>query len=209
MDATHSLLAFAAAAAIMTMTPGIDTAMVLRSAAAGGARQAILAAIGISLGCLAWGAAVALGLGAVLAASTLAFTILKFAGAAYLMWLGVKLLVSPRNRLTTEDVSDAGLDVRRALRRGLLTNLLNPKVGVFYITFLPQFVPHGAEVVSFSFLLACIHVLLGMLWFGALIAAAVPFGRFLARGAVVRTLDRITGGIFVAFGLRLALARQP
>ncbi len=207
MDAAHSIIAFTAAAALLTVTPGIDTVMVLRSVAGGNARQGVHAAIGIGLGCLAWGAAAALGLGAVLAASELAFAILKFTGAAYLAWLGVKLIVRPRDRLAIENAVDG--DARQALRRGLLTNLLNPKVGIFYITFLPQFVPAGADMVAFSFLLACIHVLLGWLWFGVLIAAAVPFGRFLSRGTVVRALDRMTGGIFIAFGLRLALARQP
>lgn len=209
MDVTQSLVAFTVAAMVLTITPGVDTAMVIRSAVLGGARQAALAALGIALGCLAWGAAVALGLGAVLAASTLAFTILKFAGAAYLIWMGVKLIVSPRDRLAIEGGADAVPDARLALRRGLLTNLLNPKIGVFYISFLPQFVPAGADMVSFSFLLACIHVLMSMVWFAALIATAVPLGRFLARPPVVKALDRITGGIFVAFGLRLALARQP
>jgi len=207
MDAAHSILAFTVAAIVLTITPGIDSVMVLRSTAIGGARQGIHASIGIGLGCLVWGAAAALGLGAVLEASELAFTILKLAGAAYLVWLGARLILSPRDRLDMNDgVADA--DMRHALKRGFLTNLLNPKVGIFYITFLPQFVPAGANVVTFSFLLACIHVLLSIVWLGMLIAAAVPFGRFLARGAVVRTLDRITGGIFVAFGLRLALARQ-
>jgi len=206
MDATHSLLAFTVAATVLTITPGVDSAMVLRSAATGGARQAIRAGIGIGLGCLIWGAAAALGLGAVLAASELAFTILKLAGAAYLIWLGAKLILTPRDSLAVDGAADA--DMRHALKRGLLTNLLNPKIGIFYITFLPQFVPAGFNVVTFSFLLACIHVLLSILWFAMLIAAAVPFGRFLSRGPVMRALDRITGGIFVAFGLRLALARQ-
>lgn len=207
MDATHSIVAFTAAAALLTITPGIDTVMVLRSAAGGNTRQGVNAAIGIGLGCLAWGGAAALGLGVVLAASELAFIILKLAGAAYLAWLGVKLILWPRDRLAVDGAGN--MDARHALRRGFLTNLLNPKVGIFYITFLPQFVPPGADVVAFSFLLACIHVLLGWLWFGALIAAAVPFGRFLSRAAVVRGLDRMTGGLFIAFGLRLALARQP
>lgn len=206
MDAAHSIIAFTAAAALLTVTPGIDTVMVLRSVAGGDARQGVYAAIGIGLGCLFWGAAAALGLGVVLAASELAFTMLKLAGAAYLAWLGVTLILRPRDRLAVEGGTDT--NTRQALRRGFLTNLLNPKVGIFYITFLPQFVPAGADMVAFSFLLACIHVVLGWLWFGILIAAAVPFGRFLARGAVVRALDRMTGGLFIAFGLRLAFARQ-
>ena len=93
------------------------------------------------------------------------------------------------------------------MRRGFLTNLLNPKVGVFYVTFLPQFVPAGADVATFSFVLAAIHVLLSLVWFAALIAATVPLGRALRRPAVIKWLDRITGGVFVAFAARLALAK--
>jgi threonine/homoserine/homoserine lactone efflux protein len=89
----------------------------------------------------------------------------------------------------------------------LLTNLLNPKVGVFYITFLPQFIPAAASVALFSFLLATIHVLLSVVWFAVLIAATVPMGRLLRRPRVVKGLDRVTGGVFIAFGAKLALSK--
>jgi threonine/homoserine/homoserine lactone efflux protein len=205
MTMLQSLLAFLLAASILTVTPGVDTAMVLRTAAVGGPRPAGFAALGIALGCLVWGAAVSMGLGALLAASELAYAILKWTGAAYLLWLGIGLIVRPRRAIAAG--GEAGGDGRQALRRGLLTNLLNPKVGVFYVTFLPQFVPAGASVAAFSFLLAGVHVVLGLAWFAVLIAATVPLGRVLARPHVVTAMDRLTGGIFVAFGLRLALVR--
>lgn len=206
---TQSLLAFLAAASILTITPGVDTAMVLRTAAAGGPRPAGHAAAGIALGCLVWGAIVSLGLGALLAASELAFTLLKWVGSAYLLWLGLGLILKPRETIQGAGAAPvAGLGSFDALRRGFLTNLLNPKVGVFYITFLPQFVPAGASAAGFSFMLALIHVLLGLFWFAALIAATVPMSRFLARPRVVRVMDRLTGSVFVAFGVRLALSRR-
>jgi threonine/homoserine/homoserine lactone efflux protein len=93
-----------------------------------------------------------------------------------------------------------------ALRTGLLTNLLNPKVGVFYVSFLPQFVPEGANVAGHTFWLAGIHVALSLAWFALLIAATVPVREWLRQPAAVRTLDRLTGAIFVAFGIRLAVA---
>ncbi len=93
------------------------------------------------------------------------------------------------------------------LKQGLLTNILNPKVGVFYVTFLPQFVPAGANVALFSFLLAMIHVLLSIVWFAALISATVPMGRMLRRSRFVRAMDRIAGAIFVGFGAKLAFSR--
>jgi threonine/homoserine/homoserine lactone efflux protein len=211
MTVVESLLAFTVAASILTVTPGLDTALVLRTAAVGGPRPAVFAAAGIGVGCLAWGAIVSLGLGALLAASALAFTLVKYAGAAYLLWLGLQLLLRPRSSAApSHDNGGRGMhETHAALRRGFLTNMLNPKVGVFYVTFLPQFIPTGANVAAYSFLLAFIHVVLGMLWFAALIAATAPMGRVLSRARVVRTLDRLCGGIFIAFGVKLALARQP
>ncbi len=149
-----------------------------------------------------------LGLGALLAASEYAFTLLKWAGAAYLLWLGVHLVLKPRDRLTLNSAPATGSGTRGDLIRGYLSNILNPKVGIFYVTFLPQFVPAGVNVAGFSFLLACIHVLLGMLWFALLIAATIPLGRFLARPPVIRALDRLTGIFFIGFGIRLALAKR-
>jgi threonine/homoserine/homoserine lactone efflux protein len=197
------LIAFLVAASILTITPGVDTAMVLRAAAVEGKRPAISAALGICLGCLVWGAAVSLGLGAVLRASELAYTIVKFAGAAYLMWLGAKLILAPRSTADGDALPQLGTG-RDAFWRGLMTNLLNPKVGVFYVTFLPQFVPGGANVAAYSFALACIHVLLGLLWFALLIAATAPLGKALRQPRMVKLLDRLTGGIFMAFGVKLA-----
>lgn len=207
MSTVQALLAFVATASILTLTPGVDTAMVLRSAASGGPRPAAYAAIGIALGCLVWGAAVSVGLGALLAASEAAFTAVKWAGAAYLLYLGLKLILRPRSDMGPAENGSKAAEPWALLRQGLLTNLLNPKVGVFYITFLPQFLPAGATVATFSFLLASIHVLLSLLWFAVLIAATVPMGRLLRRPLVVKTLDRITGGVFIAFGAKLALSR--
>ncbi|MEG3168024.1 LysE family transporter [Sphingomonas sp. LB3N6] len=126
----------------------------------------------------------------------MAYTVLKWAGAAYLLWLGVNLLLRPRNGIMDDTVSPP-IPVRRgeAMRRGFLTNLLNPKIGVFYATFLPQFVPAVSNVAAFSFALAFIHVTIGTAWFTMLIAATAPFNGQLCRPAVVRALDRMTGGI--------------
>lgn len=213
MTTLQALIAFTAAASLLTVTPGVDTAMVLRSAATGGRRPAVSAAAGIAMGCLAWGAAVSAGLGALLMASGTAFTIVKWAGAAYLIWLGARAILFPRRGADAGEPGSPGPAggpdgaAWPMFRQGLLTNLLNPKVGVFYITFLPQFVPAGASVALFSLVLATIHVLLGVVWFAVLIAATVPMGRFLRRPRVVTALDRVTGGVFLAFGARLALSR--
>jgi len=206
MSLETALIAYVAAAALLTITPGLDTAMVLRTAAVEGPRRAVLAALGIVCGCLAWGAAVALGLTAVLAASHLAYLALKWAGAAYLAWLGVGLILKPRSRFELAATAEA--KAGNWWLRGFLTNLLNPKVGVFYVSFLPQFVPAHVAAGPFMFLLATIHGVLGVIWFAALIAAASPLKRWLQRQAVVRWLDRVTGVVFLGFGLRLALDRR-
>lgn len=210
MTLTQSLLTFTVAAALLAATPGVDTALVLRTLVASGARRALQAALGIAAGCLIWGAVVALGLGALLTASTLAFNVLKAVGAAYLLWQGVKLLLRRAGTdLTQTDLAEAPTLARgSAFWTGFLTNVLNPKVGVFYVTLLPQFVVSEVPAGPYIFALAGIHVGLSLLWFVLLIAAARPLQRWLARPRVQTALDRITGGVFVAFGLRLVVA-QP
>jgi len=206
---SQALIAFGLAAGLLTITPGLDTALVLRTAAAEGWRRAAATAIGIGLGCLAWGAAAAFGAGALLVASHAAYTILKWAGAAYLVWLGVAPLRKPRERFDTGAGAAApsgGLVA--ALAKGFWNNLLNPKVGVFYVSFLPQFVPAGASPAAFGLLLAAIHVVMGLIWAGGLILATAPIAKALRKPGVVRWLDRATGGVFVAFGVRIALERR-
>ena len=206
MTLAQSLSAFTLAAALLTLTPGLDTALVLRTAAAEGPKRAALAGAGILLGCLAWGAAAAVGLGALLTASTLAFTVLKWAGAAYLVWMGLGLILKPRDRFDTGAAHQAPRG--GWLWRGLFTNLLNPKVGVFYVSFLPQFLVEGVPAGPYMFALAAIHAALGALWFACLIAATRPISRALRQPAVVRWMDRATGGVFIGFGLKLALERR-
>jgi len=220
MDVLTSLGAFTVAAAILTVTPGLDTALVLRTSTVEGPRAAGQAAVGIVLGCLTWGALAAVGVGALLRASHLAFDALRFAGAGYLVFLGVRLVARALARRTAGTPAGTaaptpGPPVRpgRALpggwfSRGLLTNLLNPKVGVFYASFLPQFIPHGAPVTAFSLLLAAIHAVLGLVWFAFLIAATGRIGTWLARPRVQASLDGATGAVFVLAGARIALDRS-
>jgi threonine/homoserine/homoserine lactone efflux protein len=209
MTIAQALAAFCIAAALLTILPGLDTALVLRTAAAEGPRQAALAGLGIVMGCLTWGAAVAFGLGALLAASELAFTVLKWTGALYLVWLGVNLILEPRSGFALQ----IGGEVRSRsshgwLGRGFLTNLLNPKIGVFYVSFLPQFLPAHVPAGPFILLLAVLHALMGVVWFALLIVATRPIARALKRPSVVRRLDRATGLVFLSFGVKLALVRQ-
>jgi threonine/homoserine/homoserine lactone efflux protein len=199
------LLSFLVAAVILTITPGVDTALVLRTCLVEGRKAALQASVGIALGCLAWGGAVSFGLGALLQASEWAYAVARGLGAAYLLWLGWGLLLRPRNGMDwgPGTVPSVGSN---AFGRGLLANLLNPKVGVFYVTFLPQFVPEGAPVAVFTFGLACLHVALSLAWFALLMAATAPLSRCLREPRWVRLLDRMTAGVLIAFGIRLAVS---
>ncbi|AQT10776.1 threonine/homoserine/homoserine lactone efflux protein [Pseudomonas protegens] len=206
MSITENLLAFTLAATLLTLTPGLDTALVLRTATVEGRRQALRAALGINAGCLIWGAAVAFGLGALIAVSERAFNLLKYCGAAYLAWLGLNMLLRPRHSFApTGANSDPGTNW---FLKGMLGNVLNPKVGVFYVSFLPQFIPQGQPLVAWTFGLVSIHVVLGLVWSLLLIAATRPLAGVLQREKVIQWMDRTTGMIFVLFAARLALSRR-
>ncbi len=210
------MLLYIVAAGLLTITPGMDTAMVIRSSTAGGPRNGAAASLGICLGLLVWGMSAAFGLTVLLAASTLAFNVVKWAGAAYLIYLGIKLLRKPRTSMNTAlfagqtplDSPSKGKGNKATFYRGFLSNMLNPKVGIFYVTFLPQFIPHGVNFAGFSLMLASIHVLITLAWFSLLIALTVPLGQFLSKPRVVRNMDRLTGCVFLGFGFKLAVARR-
>lgn len=204
---TESLIAFTFAATLLTLTPGLDTALILRTATVEGSKKAFHAAFGIQVGCLIWGAMVAFGLGTLIAASELAYNILKWCGAAYLCWLGLQMILKPRTEMVMATSQDAPKHQNWFLR-GMLGNVLNPKVGVFYVSFLPQFIPAGHSVVLWTYLLVLIHVVIGTVWSSTLIAATRPLSRFLRRGPVVKWMDRTTGVLFLAFAARLAFSRR-
>ncbi len=209
MGSTTALMTFALAAALLTITPGLDTALILRAAAVAGPRRALAAAAGICCGLLIWGLVVALGLGTLLAASEIAYAALRWAGAAYLLWLGVNALLWPRSHFDLHGAAGPSKDdSARWFGRGLLTNLLNPKVGVFYVTFLPQFVPAGVSVAPFVALLVGIHAAEGIVWLSLLVLATRPLATLLRRPAIARGLDRLTGLVLIGFGLRIALEHR-
>ena len=208
-----AVLAFAAAAGLLTVTPGLDTALVLRTAAVEGAGEARFAAFGICTGCLIWGTAASLGLTGLLAVSKLAYNAVRIAGACYLVYLGIRMWVRKREfNIETDPLSDAAARSEngghRWLVRGLLTNVLNPKVGVFYITLLPQFIPRGGSIMTYSFLFTSIHVAEGLSWLTLLTIAVGPLRSWLRRPAVTRGLDCGTGTVLIGAGLGLALERR-
>jgi threonine/homoserine/homoserine lactone efflux protein len=206
MSPAVALLAFIAAGCILIVTPGPDTALVLRTAAVDGPRRGAYTSAGICSGLLLWGLAAALGISAVLTASHTAYTVLRAIGAAWLVWLGFNIFFRRPSRPAADGGTPRIVDGSGPawFWRGLLSNVTNPKVGVFFITFLPQFVPAGVAVAPWIALLVVIHVVLSVIWLGLLIVATRSVGRVLQRPAVARTLDRITGAVLVGAGLRLA-----
>ncbi|MBC3954156.1 LysE family translocator [Pseudomonas triticifolii] len=206
MPFADTLLAFAFAATLLTLTPGLDTALILRTATVEGKQQAFRAVLGINAGCLLWGAAVAFGLGALIAVSELAYNILKYCGAAYLAWLGLNMLLRPRTSLSSVQASER--PGANWFLKGMMGNVLNPKMGVFYVSFLPQFIPQGQPLIAWTFGLVSIHIVIGLLWSMILIAATHPLAAVLRREKVIAWMDRATGMIFVLFAARLALSRR-
>ena len=211
-----ALLTFTVAAGLIVLLPGPDTLVVLRNLLRHGRRRAALTVAGVLTGLTVWVAVAALGLSAVLRASTDAYAALRIAGAVYLLWLGIQSLRARRPALG--DASAAGALVTEGApaptRRGLLgsgygsglaTDLLNPKVGVFFVTFLPGFVPHGESVGTTTLLLGAVFVVETAVYFTVLLLLAGRITGAMANPRVQRRLDRATGLVLVGFGVRLAV----
>ncbi|GGQ05357.1 lysine transporter LysE [Streptosporangium pseudovulgare] len=210
VDVQASIASFAVVVGFLTITPGLDTALILRTSLLSGRGHAWAVALGIQAGTLLWGALAGAGLAALLAASSLAYEILRWAGAAYLVWMGARMLWQSRGS-GEEEAAEAERPRGgrwQAFRRGLLTNLLNPKVGVFYVAMLPQFMPHDAPPALMGTLLAGVHVGEGLLWSALLIGFTGLARGWLRRPSVRRGIDRLTGLVVVGFGLRLAVQQS-
>jgi threonine/homoserine/homoserine lactone efflux protein len=180
--------------------------MVSRSVFTGGRRAAFATTLGISAGCLAWAFASAVGVAALLAASQPAYDALRLVGAAYLIWLGIQSLLAARRGLPAAEPAPGGGS--SPFRQGLLTNLFNPKIAVFYSTFLPQFIDPGDPALLVSMGLAGVHIALGIAWlslYAWLLARAVETFK---GSRLRRTLDALTGTVLVALGVRLAVQRH-
>ena len=200
------LIPYLIAISILTITPGLDTTLIIRTATLEGKMKAFQAALGINLGCIVWGVIVACGLGALLMTSDLAFNALKWIVAIYLTWLGLNLLLKPRSKLAS--LNNSAVTRQNWFMKGFWGNLLNPKVGIFYISFLPQFIPQSASPVIWTMSLVMIHVVIGLIWSIFLIAAMQSISTYLKQPKFIRYMDRVTGSIFIVFALKLALSKR-
>lgn len=208
MDARFG--AWIAVSAVLIVTPGPDTALVIRNALRSGARASSLTALGVGLGSLAWAVAAALGVALLLERSATAFTLLKLAGAAYLVYLGLRSLLGDRRPKPAggqpAPVGSALAD-RSALGQGLLNNLLNPKAGAFFVTILPQFVT-PADVPSRLVLMMVAYEVMVVGWLVAYGAVVSRARRRLVGSRIQRWMERATGAVLLALGVRLVLERR-
>lgn len=213
-DTTHLLL-FIAAGWLLNLTPGPDVLYIVSSALRSGVRAGLVAALGVVSGCFVHVFAAALGVGALLATSATAFTLLKWVGAAYLVWMGIKLLLARggASSIVPADVKaePVAVNLWRVFRQGFLTNVLNPKVALFFLAFVPQFIAPGTDDKVTAFLL------LGLLFnvnslpinFGYAWLAGWASRRVGAVQRAMHWMDRAAGVMFIGFGLRLAMSDNP
>lgn len=223
MTVASAVVSFALVAGVLTIIPGVDTALVLRVAVARGRRHAYATAAGICTGALVWGAAAAAGVSALLLASTTAYTVMRAIGGLYLAVIGILMLRDAwRSRHTAPAAQDAVPvpgpaapstgSAWRSFGAGCLTNLLNPKVGLFYVAMLPQFLPDDVAALPMGLLLALVHDIEAMIWF-ALLIGGIGLARRWWTGdtatpaRIRRTIDALAGTLLLTLGLRLAADR--
>jgi threonine/homoserine/homoserine lactone efflux protein len=215
LTGTTGLLTFALVALVLIMIPGPDQALVTRSTLVGGRTAGLLTTVGGLLGLAVHATAAAVGLSALLLASAKAFTALKIVGAAYLLWMGLQTLrAAARSRRAPAEAPTTRGRLRpvTAVRQGFLSNALNPKVALFFVTFLPQFLSAdhataGAARLQ-ALLLSAVFALLYLGWFGLYVTAVNRLGRLLRRPRVKAAIERVTGVLLVGFAVRLATAHQ-
>jgi RhtB (resistance to homoserine/threonine) family protein len=201
------LLVFVGVAAIVILLPGPDTAVVTKNVLLHGRRAALGASAGVGAGLSVWTLAAAVGLASVIRASAVAFTILKVLGALYLMWLGFQALRAARHPPAAEEArvttATRAMGARRGFWQGFLSDLANPKIGIFFTSLLPQFVDPGRPVLLPFMALGAVFVLMTVLWLGAYCLIAARAAEALRRPRVAAALDRVTGIVLIGIGLRL------
>jgi RhtB (resistance to homoserine/threonine) family protein len=210
----NQVLAFTGIAAVLTLTPGADTMLVMRSVFARGQRAGLLTTLGICSGLFFHATLSALGLSLILVRSAAAFEVVKLAGACYLIYLGGQSLwqaFRPGERELSPDggaVAKQKKEWWQSFLEGLLTNVLNPKVAIFYLAFLPQFISPGDPVLAKSLLLAGIHFMLGVVWLSLVTMFLGKVRASLTRPRVRRAIEATAGAVLIAFGVRLAMERR-
>ncbi|MFG6666786.1 LysE family translocator [Halomonas sp. HNIBRBA4712] len=206
-------LPFLLAITLLTITPGVDTLLVIRNTARGGVRDGVLTSVAICSGLFVHATVSALGISLILLQSAWAFNLLKFVGAGYLVWLGLSSLLAARRGTGLPvggfDQARARVPMIQPLKEGLLSNVLNPKTVVFYMAFLPQFIAPTDPALLKSLWLAGVHFVIANAWQIAVVLMVGGASRWLASARFARILNATTGAVLVVFGLRLALEQRP
>jgi threonine/homoserine/homoserine lactone efflux protein len=206
------LLAFLAVSAVVIVTPGPDTALTIRNALLGGRRSGVFTALGVASGQACWTVATSAGVAALLVASERVFAALKLAGAAYLVYLGLQALLHAVRghdpRPLPSGRSAAPLAAAVAYRQGVISNLANPKMAVFFTSLLPQFAPGGGASFAALLALGLLFCTMTLAWLSAYAVAVAKAGDVLRRPAIRRALEAVTGAVLVALGLRVATERR-
>jgi threonine/homoserine/homoserine lactone efflux protein len=210
---TGALLGFALAATLLILAPGPDTMLVMRNSLRGGRRVGLCTAAGTLTGLLAWALAATLGLSSLIAASHVGYDVLRFTGAAYLTWLGITCLWHRRKPAALDDLDATParqlarapvIGLRRAYLNGVISNLCNPKIGAFFVAFLPGFIPARSSVREFSFLFGSWFALETGVWLVILVWMVGRGVSWLNRPKIQRRMERLTGLVLIGFGIRLA-----
>ncbi|GAA4622020.1 LysE family translocator [Actinoallomurus vinaceus] len=201
----QSLILFIGAAIVVAMVPGPSTAVIVRESVRSGRRAGVAVMLGNEAGVLLWGMAAVFGLSALLLASRIAYDVMRFAGVVFLITMGVRALWQARRGSAEagEGAPAAAVSHGRLFRLGLLTNAANPKAGVFAVSFLPQFVPHGVAVMPALALLAVVWALVDVAWYLGVIWLAGRAGRVLRSPRVRRRMEQVSGVVLVGLGVRL------
>ncbi|GLO61003.1 threonine transporter RhtB [Vibrio sp. MACH09] len=204
--------AFILAITILTLTPGLDTAVVIRNTSRAGAKDGYITSLGICSGLFVHATLSAVGVSAILLQSAQAFQVMKWIGAAYLIWLGLNGLRTTfkgNNGLKIDDAAHQTFNAKRSLREGFLSNVLNPKTAVFYLAFLPQFIDPNYSPFIQSLTMAAIHFVLSMAWQCALAGTVSSAKKLVKNSAIMSWMEGVTGTVLIALGIKLILEEPP
>ncbi|MFT2090354.1 LysE family translocator [Paraglaciecola sp. 2405UD69-4] len=203
--------AFLIAITLLTITPGIDTVLVIKNASRSGVADGVVTSFGICMGLFVHATLSAIGISAILLQSAALFSFIKYLGAAYLIWLGftgIKAAYKGHIGITVNTSKSSTMNIKRSLTEGFLSNVLNPKTVVFYLAFLPQFINPDYSPFLQAMAMAAIHFIIAMIWQSGIAGAVGSAKRFFSQGTTLRYMEGITGSVLILLGLKLLLDEQ-
>lgn len=201
------IIAFMTLLIFIVMSPGIDFALITKRTLTHGKKDGFKIALGLTSGAIVHTLAAALGLSIILMKSALAFEIVKYAGAIYLIYMGLSSFVKRKNKSSLKEVKEAVVN-QSAFKQGLISNVLNPKVAIFFLTFLPQFVTPGSNHSLQFLIMGSLYALLSILWFSTVVFLLGYIRKWLMSPTVQNVIDKVTGAVLIGFGLNMIFKVQ-